>query len=317
MPNMNLLKIAQLNGSEADIGLIEDVLTQVPELAVFAADVVAGTSYKTVTRTSLPPTGFRTANEGIASGSSVFKSELIEMYIVDGQLEMDKRVAEADSKGVAHVLGIEASGVALSAMITLANQLYYGVSADAKGFPGLKAFSPFGGAQTTNAAGTTASTASSVFAVKFGTQDARMLWGGNTALTLGEWRIQQLKDANSNPYTGFVNDLGGWAGLQLGNQYCVSRIANLTEDSGKGLTEDLVHDMLGDVPVAKKPDAIFMSRRSMKQLRQSMAPSIVLQSTSLGGLAVSESAAKAQIEESTGVTVIVSDSIVNTDAIES
>jgi hypothetical protein len=136
-------------------------------------------------------------------------------------------------------------------------------------------------------------------------------------LTLGEWKTQQLTDAAGKKYTGWVNDLGGWAGLQMGNQYCVSRICNLTEDAGKGLTEALIHNTLYTVPVAKKPTHMLLSRRSMKQLRLSMAPSLTIQGATIGSLAVSEMAAKRQIEESTGLTVIVSDSITDTDAIES
>lgn len=317
MANMNLLDIAKLNGSDAVVGLIEEVVTEVPELGIFPARTIAGTSYKTTTRTGLPGVSFRRANEGVTPGKSTFADEIIQMYILDGQIEMDKRVADADERGAGHVLGLEAIGVARSALIALASQLYYGVSTDAKGFPGLKAFTPFSGDYTLDATGSTASTASSVYGVKFGEQDAIMLYGNNTTLTLGDWRTEQLTDADSKKYTGYVNDLGGWTGLQLGNKYCAGRICNLTAQAGKGLTESLIHTFLDLFPVSKKPDALFLSRRSMTQLRVSMVPSLTIKSSStITGTAPSEMSARMQIEESTGVRLIVSDSILNTDAIE-
>ena len=317
MPNLNLLDITKLNGSDAVVGLIEEVTTVVPELDIFPARTVSGTSYKTVTRTALPPTAFRSANEGVTPGKSDFKDEVIQMYILDGQIEVDKRVADADERGPAHLQAIEAAGVARSAAINLAKQIWYGVSQDAKGFPGVKAFTPYGGTYTLDATGTTADTASSVYGVKFGEQDTIMIWGNNATLTLGEWREQQLTDSNSKKYTGLVNDLGGWTGLQLGNQYCAGRIANLTADSGKGLTEDLIFDFLDLFPVGYKPDALFMSRRSMSQLRKSIAPSITIKSKSAATATKGMMEAKAQIEESTGCQIVVTDAILDTDAIES
>lgn len=315
--NLNLLDIAKLNGSDAVVGLIEEVIDQVPELGIFPARTISGTSFKTVTRTGLPSVGFRGANEGVTPSKSTFVSKVIEMYILDGQIEVDKAVADADERGAAHIQAIESVGVGLAALIELSKQIYYGTSNDSKGFPGLKAFTPFGGDYTKNAGGTTAATASSVYGVRFGDQDASMLWGNNTTLTLGDWMTQQLTDGNGKKYTGYVNSLGGWAGLQLANKYCAGRICNLTADSGKGLTEDLIHEFLDLFPAAKSLDALFLSKRSMTQLRKSMTPSITLKSTSLSGSAVSEMHAKAAIEEATGLKLVVTDAIGNTDALES
>ncbi len=317
MPKLNLLDVAKLNGSDAVVGLIEEIVDVVPELDVFPARPITGTSYKTVTRTGLPTVGFRSANEGVTPSKSTFKDEIIEMYIIDGQIEMDKRVADADERGPAHLQALEAVGVGIAAAIELASQIWYGLANDNKGFPGVKSFCPFGGAYTIDAEGSMANAASSVYSVKFGEKNATMLWGNNVTLTLGDWRTQQLTDAKGKKYTGFVNDLGGWTGLQLGNKYCAGRIANLTPEAGKTLTEDLIHDFLDLFPTAYKPDALFMSRRSMSQLRKSIAPSITIKSQSAATATKGTMAAKAQIEESTGVQIVVTDAIKDTDAIES
>ena len=319
MANQNLLEVAKLNGSDEVVGLIEEVITEVPEIELFPARTIRGTSYKTVTRTSLPGTGFRAANEGVTPGKSDFKTEVIEMYIVDGQLEMDVRVADADERGAAHMLGLEAVGIAKSLLINLAKQIYYGTATDAKGFPGLKEFTPFGSEYVLDATGSAADTASSVFFVKMGEQDANMLWGDNTTLTLGDWRKEQLTDSNDSTkkYTGYVNDLGGWCGLQLASKWSAGRILNLTAEATKGLTVDRFLEATEKFPAAKQPDVAFLSRRSMIQLRKDMSPKISIKSQSAATLPVTQSQVRDYIEEATGVRLVVSDSISDTDAIES
>jgi hypothetical protein len=314
---MTLLDIAKLNGSDEVVGLIEEVKTAIPEIAILPSRTIAGTSYKTLTRTGLPSVAFRGANEGVATSKSTYKSELIQMYLLDGQIEMDKRVADADERGPARVLGLEASGVAKAALIHVIQQMYYGVSSDSKGFPGLKAFTPFGGDYTLNAGGTTAKTASSVFGVRFGEQDVQMLWGNNTTLTLDEWRTQQLSDSDGKKYTGYVNDLGGWSGLQIGNKYAAGRICNLTADANKGLTEERLNDFMDLYPQAYKPTHLFMSQRSMTQLRKDLGSTLSLKTKSASVRTPSSMEAKAMMEDSLGVQLVISDLIVDTDAIES
>ena len=319
MANLNLLDVAKLNGSDEVVGLIEEVITETPEISIFPVRTINGTSYKTSMRTSLPGVAFRNANEGVSPGKSEFENGIAECFILDGQIEGDKKVIDADERGVAHMLGLEASGIAKSTLLHIVSQIYYCAANDTKGFQGLKNFTAFGGEYTKDAGGTTAGTASSVFGVRFGEHDTTMIMGNNTTLTLGEWRTQQLTDSadSTKKYTGYVNDLGGWIGLQMASKWSAGRICNLTADSGKGLTEDLIIDWLEMFPAAKQPSHIFMSKRSMTQLRKSMTAAITLKGSSLTGKTVTPAEAKAAVEESTGVTIVVSDSIVNTDAIES
>lgn len=317
MPNQNLLEVSKINGSDQVVGLIEEVITEVPEIELFPARTVTGTSFKTVTRTALPGVSFRAANAGVVPGKSDFKTDVIEMYIIDGQIEGDKKVFDADERGASHMLSLEATGIARSTLIELAKQIYYGTSNDALGFPGLKEFTPLAGEYTLDHGGSDADSASSVFAVKFGEQDANMLWGNNCTLTLGDWRTQQLTDTNdpTKKYTGYVSDLGGWTGLQLASKWSAGRIANVTTDAP--LTVDAVLEFEELFPVSKKPDAMFMSRRSLTQLRKDMSPKISIKSQSAATLPVSNAQAREYIEEQTGIRIVISDTVVNTDAIES
>lgn len=307
MARLTLLDVAKINGSDKIVGLIEEVLTSAPEAERFPYRTISGTSYPTVTRTSLPTVGFRKANDGVAATKSEFVRKLVQAYILGGRVEVDKAVAMAHEDGMEAYEMIEAVGTMKAALIELGSQIWYGTDNEADGFPGIKAALPFtagvADGSVINAAGTTATTASSVYAVKFGDQDVTLIGGNGGVPELGDFRDETITGENSNPMPGRVADLVGWVGLQIGNINCVRRIANVTADSGKTLSTDLMDSLLNSFPVGYRPDAIFMSRRSRLQLKQDMAtperPTVPLPT------------------EYDGVAIIATDSILNTDAIES
>jgi hypothetical protein len=320
MANLTLLDVAKLKGNDATIGLIEANLKHAPEVAMFPFRPIKGTSYKTGIRTGLPTTGFRKANEGQVPSKSTFAQALIEAFIFGGQIEVDKAVADADERGAEYVKALEASGVTQSAMRNIGSQIWYGTTVGADGFPGLKAATPFGGttlngdALTINAAGTTANTASSVYAVKLGEQDITLIGGNDSAFTLGEWQTQQVvtNPTTNAKMTAYVNGLAAWIGLQVGHENCVRRICNLTADSTKGLTDARLAALLETFPVGFVPDFIAMSRRSRSQLQASRT--VVLQGQ---GKSRPEQPAIAPLPtEYDGIPFMVTDSILNTDAIE-
>jgi hypothetical protein len=264
-----------MNGADKEVGLIEEVLTSAPEAEIFPFRLITGTSYPTVTRVSNPSVGFRLANEGITATKSEFVRKLVQAFIIGGRVEVDKAVGMAHEDGMESYEMIEALGVFKQTLIELGQQIWYGTTTDADGFPGIKAALPFtagvADGSVINATGSTATTASSVYAVKFGAQDVTLVGGLNQVPRLGDFRDETIYDANSNPIPGRVADLVGWIGLQIGSINSVRRIANVTADSGKGLTTDLLDEMLNSFPVGHRPDAIFMSRRSRLQLKKDLA----------------------------------------------
>jgi hypothetical protein len=306
MPRITLLDVAKLNGADKEVGLIEEVLTSAPEAESFPFRLIKGTSYPTVTRVSLPTVGFRLANAGVTASKSEFVRKLVQAFIIGGRVEADKAVAMAHEDGMEAYEMIEALGVFKATLIELGSQIWYGTANEAAGFPGIKAALPFtagvADGSVINATGTTATTASSVYAVKFGAQDVTLVGGNGNVPRLGDFRDETILDASSNPLPGRVADLIGWIGLQIGNVNCVRRVCNLTADSGKGLTTDLLADLLNSFPVGYRPDAIYMSRRSRLQLMKDMQ--------------TPERPVIALPTEYDGIPIIATDSILNTDAIE-
>jgi hypothetical protein len=162
-------------------------------------------------------------------------------------------------------------------MVDLCAQFYYGTNTtyggNAKGFPGL-----IDSYDTTNnvvdAGGTTASTGSSVWLVKFGPKAVQWVWGQDGQLLVPDPRIETIYDASSNPLTGYVQDLLARPGLQVGSIRSLVRIKKLTADSGKGLTDTLISQALALFEVGVVPDVILMNRRSRQQLQQSRSVTI-------------------------------------------
>jgi len=301
MAQATLLDIAKLNGNDKVVGLIEENLTYAPELAVFPSRTIRGTSYQTVLRSSYPSVGFRNANESTTAGKSEFSNKMVQCYIISSLIQADKAVAKAYEDGEEAWKALEADGVMKQTLIEIGSQIFYGVSADAKGFPGLQAI--VDSDLTLDAGGTTASTGSSVYGVKFGNQGVQLVFGSNQSLSLSDWRTETLSGVPS-----WVADLTGWVGLQAVNKNTILRLKDATADSGKGVTDARLAELLSKAPIGMKPDYWFMSRRSAFQLQSSRSAST--NPTGADALRFAP-----MPTESNGIPIIVTDSIVNTETL--
>lgn len=266
MAQATLLDIAKLNGNDAVVGLIEENLTYAPELSVFPSRTIKGTQYKTVVRTGLPTTGFRSANEGQTPSKSTYENRLVECQIFGGPLIVDKAVAAASEDGPEVFKANEASGVMRSALINLGKQIWYGTAADSKGFPGLQAL--VDSTMTIDAGGTTATTGSSIYAVCFGPKLAQLVFGQGLPFSMSDWVDQLIAGSTAGTYyEAHTSGLTAWAGLQAVDKYCVARAKDATEDASKGVTDALLAKLLAKFPVGYVPSAFFMTRRSRSQLQ--------------------------------------------------
>jgi hypothetical protein len=267
---VTLLDIATANAADAAVGLIDEAAKTHPELTKGDARTIKGLNYKTLVRTGNPTVAFRDANEGSAISKGIYENRLIETFILNPQWEADKAVADAHEDGGPAYVAMEGLGMLEAALQTLASQFYYGkgTGGDAKGHPGL-----LGIYDKTNmvvdAGGTTADVASSVWAVRFGPIDTQWVWGLGGQLELSEPTECRVEDDSGNPYTAYRQEILARPGLQVGRIKAVGRIKKLTTDSGKGLTDTLIDDLLALFPPGRPPNAIFMTRRSQKQLKTS------------------------------------------------
>ena len=311
MPQANLLDIAKLNGSDTIVGLIEETLTYAPEVQIMPARTIRGTSYKIASRVSYPGVGFRAANEGSTPTKSEFENQLIECYILSGAVQADLAVARAYEDGEQAWKDIESVGVMRQAMIELGSQVIYGTTADAKGFPGLQAIhTAFNAGLVVDAGGTTGGTASSVYGINTDTQGVQLVFGAGTTFELGEWRIENV--GTSSVYPAHVANLTAWVGMQVGSKYSVGRLKDATADSGAGVTDAKLAELLSKYPVGYRPNYWLMNRRSAFQLQTSRSSSVIYSGV--------KSSSGAEVfaplpSESNGIPIVITDSIANDEAL--
>ena len=311
MAQANLLDIAKLNGSDTIVGLIEETLTYAPEVQIMPARTIRGTSYKIASRVSYPGVGFRAANEGSTPTKSEFENQLIECYILSGAVQADLAVARAYEDGEQAWKDIESVGVMRQAMIELGSQVIYGTTADAKGFPGLQAIhTAFNSGLVVDAGGTTGGTASSVYGINTDTQGVQLVFGAGTTFELGEWRIENV--GTGSVYPAHVANLTAWVGMQVGSKYSVGRLKDATADSGAGVTDAKLAELLSKYPVGYRPNYWLMNRRSAYQLQVSRSASSVQNGV--------KTSSGAEIfaplpSESNGISIVITDSILNDEAL--
>lgn len=251
-------------------GIINEVTQQAPEVAQFPIFTLPnGLTYRSQFLVELPSVGFRKLGDGVTASKGRWEEREFKTHLFAGRAEVEKAAGQADSGGLAAIEARATKATLLAAILELGQQIFAGITRGADGFPGLKAFTAFGGAYTYNAGGTTDTTASSVYGVKFGEEYVRLVHGLESPMTLGDFRDQDITGNNSKPVPGRVADLEGWIGLQIAHKASVVRICNLTGDSGKGLTDKLAGKALDLLPIGMKPDVWFMSKRSRTQLRES------------------------------------------------
>ena len=322
MATLNFLDLAKANSNDAVAGIIEDLTNISPELGIFPASEELLSepgilSYKTLHRTSRPTVAFAHNAEGFDASKSDLRLMDHECFRFGARVEAFKHIADNWRRGgAAGYQAFEAAGVVDAALQKIGSQIWYGTSSDAKGFPGIKAFSAFGGTYTYNAAGTTATTASSVYMVKFGERFCQLMpalaRNGTGLLDLPDFMVESILDANSKKAWAYTSELSSYVGLQIAAAHSVVRGCNFTADSGKTVTDAKLNAMLRLFPANFMPDRIFMSRRSLQQLQDSRTVTLYGQGTTRPNQEL-----VAPIPDNfEGIPIVTTDNILNTDAIE-
>ena len=308
--NLTLLDLAKLNGADPIVGLIEEVATSSPEVTLIPARTIRGTSYKTVIRNSRPSVALRAANEGTDASKSNFTERLVEAFILSARVEVDKAVARGYEDGPEAIQAIEAAGVMRAALSTVGTQTINGDAAGSKGFTGLQSMvDGFGSELVVDAGGTSAGTGSSVYAIKAGNTGVQYVYGNGTTFDLSSFREGDAVDAAGKRYAAFISDLTAWIGFQCVNKYAVGRLKDATADSGKGVTDAKLAELLSKFPVGERPTHLLMSRRSAFQLQVSRTSAPNTKQEAFNGILPGVPT------ESFGIPIIITDSIVDTETL--
>lgn len=301
MAYLTLLDLAKRNGSDAMIGLIEEVLTFSPEFQSLPVRPRKGTTYMATKRTGHATAAFRSINEGVTPSKSTYTQEVSQMYFLDTQMEVDESIVRGDDREIGDVLTDEGVGATLDSFNHLGSQIYYGESNDAKGFTGFVA--NVDSTMVVNATGTGGST-TSVWFVWENEQGVHLPIGNNGELALGEWAKQRITRDNKS-LMAYVNNLSGYIGLNIGSKYSIGRVKNIT--ATKPITDALGAELWSKFPIGRKPTKCFMNRDAHYFLQASRSAVGNVKSDRRGD-AFSELP-----EYLSGVPIVVTDSITSSE----
>lgn len=309
---LTILDLAKLSGNDRSIGLIEAVADVAPEVDRLPARSINGLSYKTAIRTSYPKGGFRKFNQGVATSKSTFEQKTVECFPYQLRVVVDKQLADGHEDGPAGLQAIESAGSMEGGKLDIGSQIIYGEQADELGFPGLAQgvnLAEMG----VNATGTTVGGGTSLWAVKLGEQHVNIVMGGGTVIDLSDFRVETAYDDEGKGFVAYVAEITANVGLQVVNPNSIGCIYNITAQEGKGLTDKLIADLL-----AKKwkgmPDLFITSRAANRQLQQSRT--VVIQTGSGSKKATGDVENTAPWPtEAFGIPILVSDSVITTEAI--
>lgn len=278
MALMTSTDVLKINNSEELVGLIEDVVKDIPEINFFAASPVQKNSYKTLALTALPSTAFRATGSYREFQTATLTNKTVECKYLDASWILEKAVAQQSDWGEDFAKALTQRAHLKSEFFTLAKQIWQGTDSDANGFTGLDAIIDAVVDGDSKEMVVTANTgsitdASTVYAVRTGIDSCQLAWGSNGQFNESDVREQLLTTKESAKTSGawfYAQDLGGWVGLQVTSKYAAGKITGLSATNTKqGLNDDLLYELIERFPVGMKPDGLFMSRRSFSQLRQS------------------------------------------------
>lgn len=316
----DLHAIADLIGDAFDLADIEvsDLLRSSPFLAALMMEPSSnGTTHKYVKETGAPVVGFRAPNAGRDMDHSEDTLVSIDLKVLDWSFLVDLAVAEAWRKGREHYLAREAKRHLAATLLKFERQIINGIvgasdsafaSGDSAGFAGFRDAGTVNGTGDTmvvNAAGATADTASSVWAVRIAEDGVCGVFKGDGAFEMKETVVvnQVVNPGTDNKtFPAYYTPGFAWLGLQVGSAYDIGRVANLMA-STQVLTDDLIAELLSRFPVDRRPTHLLMGRRSLKQLQDSRT-------------ATNATGAPAPFPaESFGVPIIVTDAITATEEV--
>jgi hypothetical protein len=351
-----LLEIVQGRQTPLTQGIITAAATESPALGAFDARTSSDTNFMALALTSLPTaSGFKDYGEGASHASAnlalrEFAAKLAVAKVKVESLTAARWDAAHTSSGTTY-FDLQVMARMAAEMRHLERAIFYGTAQDTKAFPGLKELTPFVSTNVLeitenpedadfvrtvlDSGGTSATTASSVYSVVHGPLDCQLVVcndGGGELFYMTEPRYQDFApDSNSPDATleYMVTQISGHFGVAVSGmnqspnsvvptQYSVRRLANVTADSGAGLTGakmDLLVDSHGD---GKMPSAFYMSKRSGRQLAVDGGATQVTVSLGGGGDArntTTRKQAKAPTDWD-GIPIVYTSAISNADAIE-
>ena len=265
MATTSLYDLAIIDRADEYTGLIEDVTTLAPEFEVFSAHKRPGTWYKTVKRTTLPTVQFRNSNAGVTASKSGYKSEIKQMFFLDGRLNMDEAVWEADPAHLGSLWQLEAAGAMRAASILIGQQTWYGTSADSSGFTGVKAQ-----LSDSVAAGGTSNSTTCHLVWMDEKEGIRYDVGMDGSFAISAPLRQQVVDPadSTKAYFAYVGNLKAWIGLNVISNLAAWAVTGVDATAANWFTDDKAAQLLAKIPAARRSNLRWFINRTAESTLQ-------------------------------------------------
>lgn len=308
-----LAGLVQLNDlNNADIN-VSDLLQDAPLVASLEAVAASnGTNHKYLKETVAEGVAFRDVNSGVTNANSQDEQITAALKILDAGFSVDKAIADGYKDGAEAYLEKRVMRKLAAAIASAEGQLIYGTGNDSDGFTGLienSALDALADGMVYGGGGTTADEQTSVYLIRTGEDDTAVVAGNDGLIEASEpYLVEKVEDPGTTNavYDAYRVAVLGWLGLQYGSAFSVARVANLhASDSGATCTDAKIYEALSLFPANRQPNLIAMNRQSLKQLRASRT------ATNATG------APAPRPTEVEGIPIVVTDSIVNTEAVVS
>ena len=303
------LEIAIQRNAPMSLGVLRQVISNVPLFAAFDMRTTERTRFKTLVIVGLPDVDpFVNLGDGFSRGKATLALREFACSYMGGNVVVQLDVArewQAENQDLDFgYFELQASTRIEADLQKVEKQIIYGTAINSKGFPGLKQMTP--GTLSANvmsmtdtpddsdftrtvinAGGSTSNTASSVYSIRFGTLDCQLVMGGTSGnselFQFGERRIQSMPPDAAKPnelaeheiaqYSGHIGlSVAGFSGTEgtlVPGQYCVRRLANLTPQADCGVDDYKLEKLILSHPENSRPSLLTMSMRSGDQWAKS------------------------------------------------
>ena len=294
-------QLIQFNESDLEFD-VSDVLNDAPVLAALSAFSVPGTQLLYMKQTAAPASNFRLLNDGVDNDVATYTQVSVDLAIADASFNIDIAAAEGYRLGAAAFIALQMRNHMQSMMASIEDEIING--GHTIGFASLSdELDAVADETVISAGGTTADTGSSVYLIRSGFNDTQVAWGNEGVIEAKDTTIVRTSGSSAGTFPSYYTAVTGYCGLIYGSSYSAGRIANITEDSGKGLTDALIAEALSKFPAGRGPNMLAMNRRSLFQLQNSRT------ATNATGAPAPYPA------EAFGVPIIVTDQISSTEAL--
>jgi hypothetical protein len=272
---------------------------------IFTQPASQKTLHKYLKQTVAAGSAFRAVNAGVANAPSQDELITVTLALLDGGYYVDKAIADTYAGGMDAFMTRETLRHLRAAYFDIESQIFYGTGHDGTGFAGLNVGrADLDDAMVVNATGTGSGTIkTSCWLIRSNRDAVSLALGNDGKMVITEPYLTQVLDGSTNPFDAYRVSMLGYLGLQVGSSYDACRIVNITNESGKGLTDDLIASGISKFMASKQPNYIVCNRTALGQLRNSRT-------------ATNQTGAPAPFPvEAFGIPIIVTDAILDSESI--